>query len=55
MRASTEWEGWEKDLSDSQPCLSRFMEEHLWKWYLGERSERCAYSLFAFPFLAIGR
>ncbi|KAJ7838055.1 hypothetical protein B0H13DRAFT_1912070 [Mycena leptocephala] len=34
------WGGWEKDLSDSRPFLSRFMEDHLWKWYLEERSER---------------
>ncbi|KAF8152887.1 hypothetical protein K438DRAFT_1987754 [Mycena galopus ATCC 62051] len=34
---TTEWDGWEKDKTYGRLCLTRFLEEHMWKWLLEER------------------
>jgi hypothetical protein len=36
-RASPEWDAWTVDLSYCQPCLLKFLEEHVWKWFLIDR------------------
>ncbi|KAF7373097.1 F-box domain-containing protein [Mycena sanguinolenta] len=32
-----EWAGWTSDRSYCQPCLFKFMEEHVWQWFREER------------------
>ncbi|KAJ6535730.1 hypothetical protein B0H19DRAFT_1184067 [Mycena capillaripes] len=36
-RAAAEWDKWTVDLSYCQPCLFKFLEEHVWRWWLQER------------------
>ncbi|KAJ7914764.1 hypothetical protein B0H13DRAFT_2659110 [Mycena leptocephala] len=36
-RAAPEWDAWTVDLSYCQPCLLKFLEEHVWRWFLAER------------------
>ncbi|KAJ7821370.1 hypothetical protein B0H14DRAFT_2831422 [Mycena olivaceomarginata] len=36
-KAGPEWDGWERDKSYCQPCLCKFLEEHVWRWFLQER------------------
>ncbi|KAJ7198045.1 hypothetical protein B0H12DRAFT_603819 [Mycena haematopus] len=31
------WDGWEREMSYCQPCLTKFLEDHVWKWFLRER------------------
>lgn len=35
--SGTEWDGWDKDKSYCQPCLTKFLDEHVWRWLLEER------------------
>ncbi|KAJ7251574.1 hypothetical protein C8J57DRAFT_1474442 [Mycena rebaudengoi] len=30
--SGTEWDGWDKDKSYCQPCLTKFLDEHVWRW-----------------------
>ncbi|KAJ7827746.1 hypothetical protein B0H13DRAFT_1917497 [Mycena leptocephala] len=32
-----EWDGWEREMSYCEPCLTSFLEDHVWRWYLEER------------------
>jgi hypothetical protein len=36
-RAAPEWDAWTVDLSYCEPCLIKFLEEHVWRWFLDER------------------
>jgi hypothetical protein len=40
-QTSGSWDGWEPDMSYCQPCLTKFLEDHVWVWYLNE----CAQSM----------
>ncbi|KAJ6472064.1 hypothetical protein C8R45DRAFT_1164896 [Mycena sanguinolenta] len=31
------WDGWERDMSYCKPCLTEFLKDHVWKWFLHER------------------
>ena len=42
----TEWDGWDKDKSYCQPCLTKFLEEHVWRWLLEERVKGACLFLF---------
>ncbi|KAF8142313.1 hypothetical protein K438DRAFT_1737137 [Mycena galopus ATCC 62051] len=35
--SGTEWDGWDKEASYCEPCLMKFLEEHVWRWLLEER------------------
>ncbi|KAF7346974.1 hypothetical protein MVEN_01450200 [Mycena venus] len=35
-QTSGPWDGWERDMSYCQPCLTKFLEDHVWVWYLNE-------------------
>ncbi|KAJ7354202.1 hypothetical protein DFH08DRAFT_804119 [Mycena albidolilacea] len=32
-----EWDGWKQDGLYCQPCLRKFLDEHVWQWFLWER------------------
>jgi hypothetical protein len=32
-----QWDGWKRDGSYCQPCLRKFLDEHVWRWFLWER------------------
>ncbi|KAF7333267.1 F-box domain-containing protein [Mycena sanguinolenta] len=34
---TSEWDGWTEDKSYCLPCLTKFLEEHVWRWLLQER------------------
>ncbi|KAF8179332.1 hypothetical protein K438DRAFT_1254882 [Mycena galopus ATCC 62051] len=34
------WDGWERDMSYCQPCLTKFLEDHVWVWYLDYRVQK---------------
>jgi hypothetical protein len=36
-RAAPEWDSWTAALSYCQPCLVKFLEEHVWRWFLDKR------------------
>ncbi|KAJ7901543.1 hypothetical protein B0H13DRAFT_1882879 [Mycena leptocephala] len=36
-RSRGQWNGWDKDKSYCQPCPTKFLEEHVWRWLLEER------------------
>ncbi|KAJ7249142.1 hypothetical protein B0H12DRAFT_708466 [Mycena haematopus] len=38
---TSEWNGWTKDQSYCLPCLTKFLEEHVWRWFLEERINVC--------------
>ncbi|KAJ7852155.1 hypothetical protein B0H13DRAFT_41217 [Mycena leptocephala] len=49
-RVAPEWDSWTTALSYCQPCLVKFLEEHVWRWFLDERvkggwlpPENCSY------------
>ncbi|KAF8164480.1 hypothetical protein K438DRAFT_1984628 [Mycena galopus ATCC 62051] len=31
------WDGWEQDMSYCEPCLVKFLKDHVWKWFLQEK------------------
>ncbi|KAJ6566732.1 hypothetical protein B0H19DRAFT_1257920 [Mycena capillaripes] len=31
------WDGWEREMSYCEPCLTKFLEDHVWRWFLHER------------------
>jgi hypothetical protein len=36
------WDGWGREMSYCEPCLTKFLEDHVWLWYLNERVQsRC--------------
>jgi hypothetical protein len=35
-RADPEWESWTTAQSYCQPCFVKFLEEHVWIWFLDE-------------------
>ncbi|KAJ6574237.1 hypothetical protein B0H19DRAFT_1371393 [Mycena capillaripes] len=37
------WDGWERDMPYCQPCLTKFLEDHVWGWYLDYRVQMVGY------------
>ncbi|KAJ6522177.1 hypothetical protein DFH09DRAFT_1177761 [Mycena vulgaris] len=48
-----EWDGWDKDKSYCQPCLTKFLEEHVWRWLLEERVKGASVCLTRFSSLLV--
>ncbi|KAJ7870128.1 hypothetical protein B0H13DRAFT_2350623 [Mycena leptocephala] len=34
------WDGWGRDMTYCEPCLTKFLEDHVWLWYLNERVQK---------------
>ncbi|KAJ7898993.1 hypothetical protein B0H13DRAFT_2664456 [Mycena leptocephala] len=34
------WDGWGREMSYCEPCLTKFLEDHVWLWYLNERVQK---------------
>jgi hypothetical protein len=46
-RAAPEWDSWTTAQSYCQPCLVKFLEEHVWRWFFDERVKNgCFTTLF---------